>query len=134
MISLGIDKAVAGVMKDGAFVKSSKTYIWVRADGLENILVKVTRVTHQGAADVVGVLQPLEDGIYERSLGALAKLRLLGLNAEVKVLDPRVVLGRQSVRDMLLEDHDVGVWDVDAIVGGKQRSGLVVERSSLEDW
>ena len=103
------------------------------ADGLQDILVKVTRVSHKRATNVVGVLQALEDGVGDWSLRALTKLGLSDLNVGVEVLDPRVVLLGQSVCDMLLENDNVRVWDVLGVIVGDQRSDLVIEDTGLED-
>ena len=106
------------------------TYIRVVADGLDSLLVKVTRVSHH-AGHVVCVLKTVEDvaGDWE-VLGALSQLHALLVVLGVDALDPVVVLG--GILNVLLEDDHVAVGD---FLGGSRRqnwSCLLVDCLYLE--
>jgi uncharacterized protein (UPF0264 family) len=49
------------------------------ADGLDGLLVKVTRVAKNAAGDVVCVLEALKDGRSDRELGTLSQLHAFAL-------------------------------------------------------
>lgn len=98
------------------------------ADLLDNRVIKVTRIAHQLASDVVGVLQALEHLILEGELRALPELHPLVLNIGVDVLHPAVVSSSSFSCDMLLENHDVGVRDLLRVSRREDRSGTVMDR------
>lgn len=72
----------------------SWTYVRMSSDLLDSGIVKVTGVTSEGTADLVGVLKTLEDGVDERELATLPQLKLAGLLAGgVNRVQPVVVVG-----------------------------------------
>lgn len=77
------------------------------SDLLDDFVIKVARVTQEVAADVVCVLQTLEDVGGDRKLSPLSELCSLDLALSVDVLHPAVVMGGGSLIDVLLEDHDI---------------------------
>ena len=88
-------------------------------NGLDDVLVKVTRIAQDRSGNVVGVLQSTEDGVDKGDLGPLLE------GARVQAVDPVMVLGRQVLGHVVLEDNDVRVWNVDGSLRGDQRSDLV---------
>ena len=82
------------------------------ANGLNRLLVKVTRVTEDTAGDVVRVLETLKDVASNRELGALSQLHAVILRLCVDALDPVVVVLCVLVLDMLLEDDHVVVGNL----------------------
>ena len=82
------------------------TYIGVLADGINDRLVKVTRVALE-ARHVVCVLETVKDSLEEGSLRSLAELELGVQGLLVDVLDPVVVSGGITVVDVILESNEV---------------------------
>lgn len=83
------------------------TYIWVVSDLLDDRVIEVTRVTGKTSANLVCVLEALEDIAGDGELRALSELGPLSLALGVDVLHPAVMVGSRLLRDVLLEDHDV---------------------------
>lgn len=75
-------------------IAGSWTYVRMSSDLLDGGIVKVTGVAREGTADLVGVLETLEDGIDKRELAALPQLKLASLLAGgVNRVQPGVVFG-----------------------------------------
>lgn len=98
------------------------------ADLLDRLLVKVTRVAHQAAGNIVCVLQAVEDVIDHGCLRALLQICLRLLSGGVEVRDPVVVLSSQVGGDMALELNHVAVGNLLCVGRGENRSSLVVDR------
>jgi hypothetical protein len=63
-------------------------------DLLDGGIIKVAGVAHESAADLVRVLETLEDSVDERGLATLPQLKLAGLLAGgVNRAQPVVVVG-----------------------------------------
>jgi hypothetical protein len=69
------------VQRNGRWVLREElgTYVRMPADGLDGLLVKVTRVAKNAAGDVVCVLEALKDGGSDRELGTLSQLHAFAL-------------------------------------------------------
>lgn len=106
-------------------------YVGVAADLLDGGLVEVARVAEE-AADIVGVLQTLKDGLDQGLLASLAKLEALIALLGVDVLDPRVVVGSGIGRDVLLELDDVRVRNVLGVGRGEDGSGIAMDGADGE--
>lgn len=89
-------------------------------------------VAHKVLADLVGVLEAIEDVIDDGELGALSQLNALLLTSAVNLLDPAVVVGSRGARDVLLELDDVSVWDGLGVGRGQDRSGTIVDGVDTE--
>lgn len=98
------------------------------ADLLNGILIKVTRVAHQAAGNVVCVLQAVEDVVDHGSLRTLLQIRLGLLGGRVEVGDPVVVLGGQVRGDVALELDHVAIRNLLCVDRGDDWSSLVVDR------
>jgi hypothetical protein len=85
------------------------TYVWVPADGLDGLVVKVTRVTSHAADDVVCVLEAVKDVGCDGELRPLSQLHALVGALGVDALHPVVVLLGAVLLDVLLEDDHVRV-------------------------
>lgn len=109
------------------------THVWVSADLLDDVFIKVTRVSKQAAGDVVCVLQAQEDIVNHGSLTPLLELGLAALGVQVEVLDPIVVLGGKVGGDMLLELDNIAVRDLFGVDGGDNWSSVAVDRLLFED-
>lgn len=109
------------------------THVWVSADLLNDVFIKVTRVSKQAAGDVVCVLQAQEDIVNHGSLTPLLELGLAALGVQVEVLDPIVVLGGKLGGDMLLELDNIAVRDLLGVDGGDNGSSVAVDRLLFED-
>lgn len=68
------------------------------------------------------MLETLEDIAGHWELGALSELSPLCLALEVDVLHPGVMIGSRLVRDVLLEDDNVGVGNGHSIGRGDDGS------------
>ena len=88
------------------------TYIWVPSDGLDRLVVKMTRVADQTADDVVCVLQAVKHLGGDGELGPLSQLHAFALLLCVDALHPAVVLLCMAVLDVLLEHDHVRVRDL----------------------
>lgn len=110
------------------------THIGVPPDLLDDILIEVTRVSEQGAGNVVGVLQASEALLNQRLLRPLLELGLAALGRQVDALHPVVVGGGQVLGDVRLELDHVGVGDVLAIARGDDRRGLTVGDAVEQHW
>jgi hypothetical protein len=86
------------------------TYVGVLADGVNDRLVKVTRVALE-ALHVVCVLETVKDSLEERSLRSLAELELGVQGLLVDVLHPVLVSGGITGVDVILEGNEVRVGD-----------------------
>ena len=83
------------------------TYIGVVPDGLDGLIIKVTRVALH-AGHLVNVLETIKDLSSDGELrGALSQLHTLLVVLGVDALDPVVVLG--GILDVFLEDDHVAV-------------------------
>jgi hypothetical protein len=85
------------------------TYIWVPSDGLDGLVVEVTRVTEHATDDVVCVLETIKDLGCHGELRSLSQLHALALALGVDALHPVVVLLCVALLDVLLEHDHVGV-------------------------
>lgn len=121
-------------MKDGqnGMMKWMMTYIWVPADLLDDRLIEMTRVAQEATGDIVCVLDTLEDIGRDGELGALAELGPLALAGLVGVVDPELVVSGLGLRDVLLEDDDVGVGDRLCVYGGDDGSSIAVDGLGAE--
>lgn len=93
----------------------------------------MTRVAHQATFNVVGVFETLEDGRNNWNLRPLLDFNLFCFNAFVQLLDPVMVLEGQGLGDVLLEDDQVGVFDVFAVYRLVKRGDGLVEDISPYD-
>ena len=107
--------------------KRLATYIRVLPDRLDDVLVKVARVTHEGSSNVVCVLHALKDGVDDGHLGALSQLHLAGLHRRVQILDPAMVFGSERLVDVILEDDNVRVGDLLRVDRREERRVLAVD-------
>lgn len=82
------------------------------SDLLDDRVIEVAGVSKETASNVVCVLHALKDIGRDWELGALSELCSLNLTLQVDVLHPAVVVGSRCLGDMLLENNDVGVWDL----------------------
>ena len=90
-------------------------------------------VAHEVLADLVGVLEAIENVVNNGELGALlSQLNTLLLTRRVNLLDPAVVVRSRGARDMLLELDDVSVWNGLSVGGGQDRSGTIVDGVDTE--
>lgn len=102
------------------------------ANGLDGLLVEVTRVTENAAGNVVCVLQTLKDIGSDRELGALSQLHAVVLGLCVDALDPAVVVLCVLVLDVLLEDNHVVVGNLLGLRRRQDGGSVVVDGASLE--
>lgn len=64
------------------------------SDLLDGVVIKVTCIARESAADLVSVLETLEDSVDERELATLPQFKLAGLLAGgVNRVQPGVVVG-----------------------------------------
>lgn len=84
-----------------------RTYVRVPPDLLDGGIIEVTGVAQEVLANLVCVLQAVEDIVNHGLLATLAQLETLILSGGVNVLDPVVVVRGAGVRDVLLELDDV---------------------------
>jgi translation initiation factor IF-1 len=108
------------------------TYIWVPADGLDGLVVKVARVADHAADDVVCVLQPVEDLRRHGELRPLAQLHALAGALCVDALDPVVVLLGVALLDVLLEDDHVRVGHLLGLRRRQDRRRVLVDGADLQ--
>lgn len=85
------------------------------SDLLNDRVIKVTGITKEAAGNVVCMLYALKDITRNWELRALSELCSLNLGLVVDVLHPAVVVGGRCLRDMLLEDDNVGVGNLDSV-------------------
>lgn len=85
------------------------THIRMPSQLVKHSIVKVSRVAHKGAGNVIRVLHALHDIAHDISL---AELELPGLGLHVQLVDPAVVSSSLAMLDVLLELHNVAVGDV----------------------
>lgn len=104
------------------------------SDLLDDGVIKVARVAQEIRANLVCVFETLEDIGGDGILRPLSKLSPLGLALGVDVLHPAVMLRRSLVRDVLLEDHDVGVGDCYSIGRGDEWCRVTVDGLCVEGW
>jgi len=112
-------------------METSATYIWVSADGLDGLVVKVTRVADHATDDVVCVLETIKDVGCDGELGALSQLHALALALGVDALDPLVVLLCVALLDVLLEDDHIRVGHLLGVGGGHDGSSALVHGARL---
>lgn len=103
------------------------THVWMSTDLLNDIFVKVARVSHKATSEVVCVLETVEDVVKHWGLRPLLQLSLDLLGVEVEVLDPVVVLGGQVCGDVLLELDHVAVRDLPCVGRGHDGSCIAVD-------
>lgn len=92
-------------------INEDDTYIRMPPDLLNGLLIEVTGIAKEAAADVVGVLEASEGIVHRVEETPLAELKSLILTLAVDFLDPHLVVCSRLVVDMLLELDDVGVGD-----------------------
>lgn len=102
------------------------------ANGLDGLLIEMSRVTEDAAGDVVCVLQALKNVGGDRELRALSQLHAVVLCLCVDALNPLVVVLCVLVLDVLLEDNHVVVLDLLGLSGGQDRSSVVVDGANLQ--
>jgi hypothetical protein len=107
-------------------------YIGVSPDLLDGLVIEVARVAHQ-RANVVCVLEALEDIGGERELGPLAQLHAFALALGVDVLDPAVVVLGIGMLDVLLEDDHVRVGHLLGLCRRENGRGIFVDGADLKD-
>lgn len=81
------------------------------SDLLDDGIIEMPRVTQEITSDVICVLDAFEDIGGNWELPSFSKLGSYVLAFEMDVLYPAVVVGGSSLRDVLLEDDDVGIRD-----------------------
>lgn len=77
----------------------------------------MARVAEELVGNVVRVLEAVEHVTNERDLSTLSELVTSGFGTRVQLLNPRVVGSGAAMTDVVLEDNDVGVWDLVGIGG-----------------
>jgi len=103
------------------------TYIRMSSDLLDGRVIEMPRVAQETIGDIVCVLETLEDIGRDRELGTLSELSSLNLNLGMDILHPGVVISGGCLRDVLLEDDDVGVGNFNRVGRGEQRSNALVD-------
>src|SRR3954453_9978777 len=101
------------------------TYIRMRSDLLDDVVIEMSRVSQVVSSNVVGMLQPFIDDSWKLKARSLAKLDLRILGLEMKVLDPSMVIFRGFFSHMVFEDNDVGVGDLLRIRSREDRGGIL---------
>jgi hypothetical protein len=91
------------------------TYIRMSSDFLDDRIIEMSRVTQEITRNVVSVPDALEDIGCKWELPSFSKLSSYVLALKVDVLHPAVVVGGSGLGDVLLEDDDVGIWDLDGV-------------------
>lgn len=104
----------------------SGTYVGMSSDLLDNILMEVTRVAHQGAGNVKSVLETEVELVPDAKERPLLQVNPLNLRL-VDVLHPAVMSRHRFGIDMLLEDDDVGVGDLLRVARRQDRGSIVVD-------
>ena len=99
-----------------------ETHIRMAADSLNHVLVEVTSVAQEGAGNVKGGLETLEQisSEWERTLSELTVLH-------VDVLHPGLMSGRRGRVYMVLENDNIRVWDFLSVAGREDGSSSVVD-------
>ena len=82
------------------------------ADLLDDGIIEMSRITQEITSDVICVLYALEDVGCNWELISLSEFSSYVLALQVDVLHPVVVVGSSSLRDVLLENDDVGIRDL----------------------
>jgi hypothetical protein len=100
---------------------------------LDYSIVKVARVAHERAGNVVGVLQAVKGIVNERELVTFPELELPALVGIVQIVHPGVVGGGMLLLYMVLELDNVGIWNVLGIRRGKEWSSIMVDGADAEE-
>ena len=108
------------------------TYIRMPPDLLNGLLIKVARVAHERACDIVGMLQPGEQLAEEWLLRSLPELRLASLLGGVKVVDPFMVSGSKILSHMILELDHIAVGNLNGILRRVNGSRIGVLAGGIE--
>lgn len=116
-----------------AWMRRWGTHIWMSANLLNDVVVKVARVAHHASGNVVGVLEAVEQLVNHGRLRALPQLSLGLLGGSVDVLDPVVVLSSEVGGDMVLELDHVAAGNLLCVGRGDDRRRVVVDRVN-DDW
>ena len=104
------------------------TYIRMTADLLNDILVEMTRVSHERTSDVESILHTQEGGLEIKvKETTLLQLRPVVAVSGVDVLHPAVVSGSDRGANVLLKHDNIGVWDLLCIAGGEDGGGTIVD-------
>ena len=94
----------------------------------------MTRVAQEAIGDIVCVLETLEDIGGDWELRAFSELSSNVLALAVDVLHPAVVVRSRFLRDVLLEDDNVGIGDGLCVGGGEDGSCSLVDGLGAEGW
>lgn len=98
---------------------------------LDGLIVEVSGITEELLADLVGMLQTMEDLVNKRELAALLEIEAPGLGGGMDLLDPGVMRRSHLGSDMLLELDDVGIWDDLGVGRRKDGRGIIVDGADL---
>jgi hypothetical protein len=124
---------------------TSKTYIGVFSDSLDDRVVKGASVASEAARNVVRVLETSQRVNVEvreagpvlatANQGKLASLPERSDRRLVHVRDPVVVLSGRGIVDVLLEDYNITVWNLMLSRGRRrqQRSSVLVYDGGVID-
>ena len=91
---------------------SGATYIRMSSNLLNDRVIEMAGVTQEVTSDIVCMFETLENIGRNRELRSLSKLGSLVLVVGVDVLHPAVVVAGSSLRNVLLEDDNVGIGDL----------------------
>lgn len=111
-----------------------KAYIRVPPDLLDGLLIEVASITKELGADLVGMLQAVEDIVNQRELTTLLEVYPLVLTSGVELLDPSVVIRHLLLSYVLLELDNVGIWDDLGVGRGKNGRSLAMDGFNRSTW
>ena len=107
-------------------------YVRMSSDLLDDRIIKMSRITQEVTSNVICVLDALKYIACNGKLPTFSELSSAILTLEVDVLHPTVVDRSSSLRNVLLEDDDVGVWDLYGVRRGEKRSSTFVDGFGAE--